>query len=259
MLPKAHTQALHALAVAAVGQHLPHHLLGKARGADAADHLQLSQTRQQCRVGDQVADPQRAAEGFREAGHVDYPLLAVEGGQAGCRAFLEVCVDIVLDDAQVVLAGQLQQAVGHLGRQAGAGGVLVQAVGEKAARLVRHQQGFEGGQVRAFGGAWHRQHVYLVLAQQVVQVVVAGVFHQYRVTRAQQGAHQQVEAVAGAVGSEDTFGPGGDAQLRQALVQLLAKAGQAQGRAVVEQVLWVAAADLAHCLGQFGGGAPAAG
>ncbi len=62
--------------------------------------------------------------------------------------------------------------------------------------------------------------------------------------------------MAGAVGGEDTFGAGGDAQLRQALVQLLAQAGQAQGWAIVEQVLRVATAYLTHCLGQLGGRAP---
>ena len=65
--------------------------------------------------------------------------------------------------------------------------------------------------------------------------------------------------MAGTLGGEDAFGASGDIDARQALVQLLAQAGQAQGRAIIEQILHFATADQAHGLGHLGVGTPCAG
>ncbi|MCY1432336.1 hypothetical protein D9M71_483290 [compost metagenome] len=96
-------------------------------------------------------------------------------------------------------------------------------------------------------------------AQQAVQVVVTRAFHQHLVAWLEQGAHQQVEGVAGALSGEDLLGRGVDADLPQALVQLGTQAGQAQWRAIVDQLIDRATADLTHCLGNRLGGAPAGG
>jgi len=63
--------------------------------------------------------------------------------------------------------------------------------------------------------------------------------------------------MAGTLDGEDTFGAGSDVQPRQTLVHVQPQAGQPQRRAIVEQVLGGAAADLADRLGQFDVCAPA--
>ncbi|MNO61419.1 hypothetical protein D3C76_520660 [compost metagenome] len=158
-----------------------------------------------------------------------------------------------------MFAREFQQTVGDLGREARSSGVLIQAVDEQATRSVLHQQALQGRQIGTVQGPRHGQHAHLMLAQQVVEVVVTGVLDHHAIPRTQQGTHQQIEGVARALGGEDPLRACADIQPRQALVQLLAQAGKAQGRTIVEQILRIATADLAHRLGQLGARPPRAG
>ncbi len=88
--------------------------------------------------------------------------------------------------------------------------------------------------------------------QQVEQVVVAGAFHQHQVTGLEQGSHQQVEALAGALGGDDLRRVDMNIDQAQALLKVQAQMRRAQRGAVVEQRVVVAAHHLADRLAQVG-------
>ncbi|MCY1428263.1 hypothetical protein D9M71_441400 [compost metagenome] len=156
-----------------------------------------------------------------------------------------------------MLTSELQQAVSHLWGQAAASGVVIQTVDVQATRPMALEQVFQYLQVRACGGTRHQQHFDLMLAQQVVQVVVPRAFHHDLVARLEQGSHQQVESMTGALGRKDLLGTDLDTDLPQDLVQLSAQTGQPQRWTVVEQIFHRPTADVTHSLGDRFGSAPA--
>ena len=147
----------------------------------------------------------------------------------------EVAVDVVLDDHEIVLLGQLQHPEGGGRREVAGGGVVQHRVGEEQARLVVGEQGFEGLRVGAVGGAWNAQQGHAVKAQVAEQVPVAGVVHQHAVAGLQKVAADDVEGLVDAIGEDDLAGRGADADFGQAHLQLGAQRCVALGRAVAHR------------------------
>jgi hypothetical protein len=131
--------------------------LAELGGGQARDHLELRQVFQQVGVRGQEADTDVGRDGLRVAADVDHPRELVQAGQAGAGLGVELDVDVVLDDGEVVLLGDLQQPVQLRHRRHRPGGALQSGLGEEDLGAMLRNQRLQRGQVVALGGARHAE------------------------------------------------------------------------------------------------------
>ena len=133
------------------------------------------------------ADAPVRRQDLREARDVDRPLERVERGQARRVRRREMRVGVVLDDAQVVLGGELQHAVRRLQAERCAGRVVQHRHGDVQARprrrALRLDQATHRGEVGAVDAARHRQHAHAERGQPRVLDRPAGLVDEHAVAR----------------------------------------------------------------------------
>ncbi len=153
-----------------------------------------------------VAHAQVGRDGLRIAADVEHARQLVEAGERGTRVGVEVHVEVVLDDGQAVLVGQLQHAMQLRQRGGGSRRALQPRLREEHARVVRDDGLLQRREVVALRRALDRDQARAGHAQREQQVGVARVVHQHGVARAHEAADGQVQRVAGAVRQQHLVG-----------------------------------------------------
>ena len=82
------------------------------------------QSRDERRVGSDVADAQVRGDGLGDAGDQNDTAALIERRETRLGARGELGEQVILDDREVVALGQLEQLVRHWQRGAGSGGVV---------------------------------------------------------------------------------------------------------------------------------------
>ena len=160
----------------------------------------------------------------------------VEGRKARRGLVLEVAEDVVLDDRQGELVGELQEPVGHDGRERGAGRIVDRGVGDVEPRPVLGEGLAERCDVRTRGGVGGADDSRAVRPQEGVEVEIAGVVDQHRVAGLEQEPADEVDRLRAGFREDDLIGRSFDAALGQAPGYELAERRQAERGTVVAQV-----------------------
>ena len=153
----------------------------------------------------------------------------------GAGAVLEIGEDIVLDDGEAELVGELQHPVSRHRRQRGAGRIVDPGIGDVEPRAVLGERLAEQLDVRAGRRVGHADDPGAVGSQQGLEVEVAGVVDQHRIARLEQQTAQQVYGLRSAFGQHDLIRRGLDAAIGHAPDDELSKRRQPERRSVVRQ------------------------
>ena len=117
---------------------------------------------------------------------MDHPIEAVEGRQPRRERVLEISEDIVLDNGQAERFGQLQYPVRRDRRKRGPGRIVDSGVGDVEPGPVLMERLSEQLRIRPRRGIGNADDASAMGAQQRMEIEIAGVVHQYGVSRLEQ-------------------------------------------------------------------------
>ncbi|KAG1440117.1 hypothetical protein G6F57_019141 [Rhizopus arrhizus] len=153
-------------------------------------------------VGGHITHAQAGGQHLGVAADQDHAVQPVQHRQLHGAAGMQFAVGVVFDHHEIVALGDPQDVVGHAGGQRVAGRVVHGAVDDEELGLVLGRHAFQHGDVGAVGPARHADQPRAKCGQAAEDDEPGGVFDQHGITRFDQVARDQVQAVRHAVGGQ---------------------------------------------------------
>ena len=232
--------------VVALGQHAVEHRGACHAVAHAGRELEVDERADPVGARGDVAAARRGADGLGGAPDLDDASEAIESGKPDCGLLLEVAERVVLEDQNVVILGEPQDAMGDRGRERRAGRVLQAGVGQVKARPVFGENPCERFDFRAGRGHRDRDDFRAARLQEREEVEIAGVVDHDRVARAEQEPADEIERLRAGIGHDHLVGIDQHGAFGQANGEKAAQRGVAQRLVVLAPPERVVARGLAQ-------------
>ncbi|ASY59069.1 hypothetical protein SS05631_b49770 (plasmid) [Sinorhizobium sp. CCBAU 05631] len=222
-------------AIAAVLQQRQHQLGGKSGTAETGGDLQIGERLDPLAGRDDEAAAHRRRQRLRKAADMHHPLEPFEGGKPRRRRLFEIGKNVVLDDRQSRLVGELQEAVGDKRRERRAGRIVEGGIGDVEARPVFFERRGKALDVRPGRRIGNADDFCLMRPEQRMKVEVARIVDEHGSARLDEEAAEEVDRLGAGLRQHDLLRRGFDAVLRQTAGKERAERQEPERRAVVDE------------------------